>query len=110
MSFVLFPLALSAASPPIEPRAPEAGDLEAAQVERVHRDLDPGYQGMVHCYRFRAFRARTTRDPSVYRISYREYRRSGPWKRMRATLRHQGEAWIWVRGDSPRCTIMTMTK
>ena len=109
MTFILLPLTLASAAPPGEARAPEAGDLEAAQVERVHRDVDPGHQGMVHCHRFRAYHAQRTRDPAVYRVTYEEYRRSGPWRRMRATLRRQSEDWTWVRGNSPRCTIMTMT-
>jgi hypothetical protein len=88
------------------PAPPTKLDLEFAQARQIHRVTGVGSNGMVHCNRFRSYRTHPTPDPSTFQVTYREYRKAGPWAKMKAVLRREGDEWLWVDGDPPKCSIM----
>jgi hypothetical protein len=89
----------------IAPGPPTKIDFEFAQVRQIHRVTGVGDNGMVHCNRFRSYRKYRTEDPYVYRVTYREYRARGLWPKLTAVLKRDGDNWIWVKGDPPKCAI-----
>ena len=87
------------------PGPPTKIDFMFAQVRQIHSVTGVGDNGMVHCNRFRSYRAYRTEDPSKYRVAYREYRAKGPWPKLTAVLKRDGDNWTWVEGDLPKCSI-----
>ena len=90
-------------------KGPEWIDFTIAQAAHIHEFTDIGSNGIVHCNRFRRYHANRTTDPDVYAIRYAEYRSKGPWKTLTARLRRNGDKWLWISGDEPKCSIMILT-
>jgi hypothetical protein len=81
---------------------PNRIDFMFAQADHMKEIIG---DGLVHCNRFKRYKAKPTADPNVYEISYLEYREHGPWKKLKATLRREGDEWLWLAGDPPKCSI-----
>jgi hypothetical protein len=84
---------------------PEIWDFTVAQANFIRDEVVGEPNGMVHCNRFKGFKARKTGRPDVWQVSYKEYRETGPWKKLSATIRREGDAWLWQAGDPPKCSI-----
>ena len=84
---------------------PEKWDFTVAQANYIRDEVVGAPNGMVHCNRIKAFKARQADKTNVWHVSYREYRETGPWKKLSATIRRDGDEWVWLAGDPPKCSI-----
>ena len=81
---------------------PSRTDFIFAQA--YHIDVDPN-TGMTraHCNKIRKYRASASHK-DMATVEYEEFSEQG-WKKMKADLRKEGDQWIWVAGDPPKCSI-----
>jgi hypothetical protein len=84
------------------PQRPGAFELEQALYERLHRDVG----GMAHCRRTKAVRCAPAGE-GRYLCRYKEM--SGPpispWVARRTVVAQQGQDWVWVSGDTAKCSV-----
>jgi hypothetical protein len=84
---------------------PTETDFEFAQVRIIHAEMGLGDNGIVHCRKFRGYRTAPADGPSAYRVTYREYVGPNAWRKLSAVVRREGDEWVWVKGDHPKCFV-----
>jgi hypothetical protein len=82
---------------------PDRNDFSTVQANHVDVDKSTGLS-RANCTKFRHYRARRMKDGTA-KISYQEFVSANRWKSMKATLKQDGNRWIWMNGDEPRCSI-----
>ena len=84
------------------PQLPGSSELDQARYERLHRDVG----GMAHCTRTEAVRCRPIGEDR-YLCRYKEMSGTAnrPWVAKRTVIAPKGEDWVWVSGDTAKCSV-----
>ena len=69
-----------------------------------HVDVDPD-TGLTraNCFKIRRYRVEVPSDYSAF-VRYEQFNGKG-WSSKSATLRREGDEWVWQDGDEPRCNV-----
>jgi len=72
-----------------------------AQFEALRSQV-PG--GIVVCQPMKSLSCKpVAEDPTEFSCGYREKSAAGGWNKKQVTVARDGDTWIWLDGDSPRC-------